>query len=246
MQTVGVEGTGHLVADQLTHALTGHRAGQPGQQPAVRKRVVGGPATQMVDRRGGQPLLHQMVIQQFVLADSLQMRQAGTVPQHIADGDRVLAVGAELGPVRRDRLVVVQQAAVDQSVNDRRRNTFRRGEHHRAGVDGPWLFTRAVGPACPDVDDGPPVDVHRKCAAAEPPAREQTAKTLTTLANRESAAPCTPRGRPSSARSSDAFVIQLTMRGGRRGACGIAIFSRSPVGPPPAAGRRAGPRGLRL
>ena len=73
MQTVGVEGTGHLLADQLTHALTRHRTGQPGQQPSVRQRVVGGPTTQMVDRRGGQPLLHQLVIQQLVLADTLQV-----------------------------------------------------------------------------------------------------------------------------------------------------------------------------
>ena len=73
MQTVGVEGTGHLLADQLTHALTCHRTGQPGQQPSVRQRVVGGPAAQMVDRRGGQPLLHQLVVQQLVLADTLQV-----------------------------------------------------------------------------------------------------------------------------------------------------------------------------
>ena len=128
----------------------------------------------MVDRRGGQPLLHQLVVQQFVLADALEVRQPGSVPQHVADGDRVLAVGAELRPVRRDGLVVGQQAAIDQSVNDGRRDSFGRGEHHRAGVDGPRLLTRAVGPARPDVDDRPPVDVDRQGATAEPSAREQT------------------------------------------------------------------------
>ena len=71
-------------------------------------------------------------------------------------------------------LVVGQQAAIDESVNDGRRDAFRRGEHHRAGVDGPGLFTRAVGPARPDIDDRSPVDVHRKRATAEPSAREQT------------------------------------------------------------------------
>jgi hypothetical protein len=73
VQTVGAEGTGHLVADQLAHAQTRHRTGQSGQQPSVRQRVVGGPTTQTVDRRGGQPLLHELVIQQVVLADALQV-----------------------------------------------------------------------------------------------------------------------------------------------------------------------------
>jgi hypothetical protein len=173
VQAVGVEGTGYLLADQLTHALTCHRAGQPGQQPSVCQCVVGGPAAQKVDRRGGQPLLHQLVVQQLLLADTLQVRQPGPVLQHVADGDGVLAVGAELGPVRRDGLVVGQQAAIDESVNDGPRDAFRRGEHHRAGVDGPGLFTRAVGPARPDVDNRSPIDEHRKRAAAEPSAREQ-------------------------------------------------------------------------
>ncbi len=73
MQAVGVEGTGHLFADQLTHALTRHRTRQPRQDPSVGQRVVGGPTAQMVDRGGGQLLLHQLVIQQLVLADALQV-----------------------------------------------------------------------------------------------------------------------------------------------------------------------------
>ena len=174
MQAVGVEGTVHLFADQFPHALARHRASQPRQEPSVCQRVVRGPPAQMVDRRRGQPLLHQLMVQQFVLPDALQVRQPRSVAQHVADGDGVLAVGGELGPVRRDGLVVGQHAAIDKPVNDGRRYSFRRGEHHRAGVGGPELFTRAVGPTRPDVDDRPPVDEDRERAAAEPSAREQT------------------------------------------------------------------------
>src|SRR5262245_39703010 len=59
-------------------------------------------------------------------------------------------------------------------MNNGRRHSFGRGEHHCAGVDGPVLLTRTVGPARPDIDDRPPVDVHRERATAEPAAREQT------------------------------------------------------------------------
>ena len=174
VQSVGVERTGHLFADQLPHALTRHRTGQPGQNPSVGQRVVGGPTTQMVDRRGGQPLLHQLVVQQLVPADALEVRQPGPVPQHVADRDVALAVGAELRPVRRDGLVVGQQAAIDEPVNDGGRDALGRREHHRAGVGGPRLLARTVGPPRPDVDDRVPVDVDRKGPTAEPSAREQT------------------------------------------------------------------------
>ena len=73
MHTVGVEGAGHLLADQLTHALTGYRTGQPGQNPSERQRVVGGPAAQTVDRRGGQPLFHQLMVEQLVPADAFEV-----------------------------------------------------------------------------------------------------------------------------------------------------------------------------
>ena len=84
-----------------------------------------------------------------------------------------LPAGAELGPVRRDRLVVGQQPAVDQSVNDGGGDALGRGEHHRRGVRRPGLLAIPVGPPCPDVDDRLAVDEYRQRSPAEPAAGEQ-------------------------------------------------------------------------
>jgi hypothetical protein len=75
-------------------------------------------ALQMIGRRSGQPLLHQEVIHQLRLADTLQVRQARPVPQHVTHSDVRLAVRAELRPVLGHRFVVRQQFAVDEAVND--------------------------------------------------------------------------------------------------------------------------------
>ncbi len=138
--------------------------------------MVGGPAPEAVYRGGGQPRLHQFVIEQLLLGDAFEVGQPGPVPEHVTDGDGVFAVGAEFGPVGGNGLVVGQHAAVDESVNDRCRHAFRRREHHRAGVHAPRLFARAVRPSRPGIDDRSSVDVHRERTAAEPPTRKQTCK----------------------------------------------------------------------
>jgi hypothetical protein len=86
--------------------------------------VIRRPAPKAIDRRGGELLLHQLVVQQLVLGNTLQVRQSGAVTQHVADRDLGLAVDAELGPVRRDGFVVGQQPAVDQPVKDRGRRSL--------------------------------------------------------------------------------------------------------------------------
>ena len=125
------------------------------------------PAPQAVDRSGGQPLLHQVVVQQVVLGDPLQVGQAGSVPQHVAHRDVVLAVGAELGPVGRDRGVVVEKAAVDQSMDHGGRDTLGGREHHRAGIGRPRLLRGPIGEPRPDVDDGFAVDIDHEGTPAE-------------------------------------------------------------------------------
>ncbi len=97
MQAVGVERTGHLVADQLTHACTRHRPGKAGQDPAVGECVVGRPAPEMIDGRRREPLLHQEMIEQLVFGDALEVRQPGSMAQHVAHGDLVLAAAPNSG-----------------------------------------------------------------------------------------------------------------------------------------------------
>jgi hypothetical protein len=98
----------------------------------------------VVDWRRGESFFHQQVIHQLCLADTLEMRQPGSVSQNVAHGDVGFAVGPELRPVLSDRRVVTQQLPVDEPMDHRRRDAFGRGEHHRAGVGRPGHFALAV------------------------------------------------------------------------------------------------------
>jgi hypothetical protein len=93
----------------------------------------------------------------------------GAVAQQVADGDALLAGLCELGPVLGDRVVVVEQAAVRQHVQRRRRDALGGRERHGERV----LFPRVTGRvarAAPDVHDllAAVIDAHR---AAPPPRR---------------------------------------------------------------------------
>ena len=139
VNSVGVQGSGHFQPEQLTHALAGHRTGQPRQQPPVGQRVVSGPAEMPAERRGGDPFLHMPVIEQLAPPDATQVGQPGSVPHHVADGDRLLAIGGELGPVLGHRGVVVDESAVGQPVDHRRGDTLGGREHHRRRVGLPGV-----------------------------------------------------------------------------------------------------------
>ena len=172
MQAIRVERLRDLDAEELTHAHTRHGAGEPGENPSIRQRVVGRPAPLAIGRSRGEALFHQQVIEQFFLGHALEMRQPRPVPQDVTHSDVFLAAGAEFGPVLRDGLVIGQQAAIHQAVDDHRRDPLGRGEHHRPRIGGPWVLTGSVGPSRPHVDNGSAVDVDRQRATAEPVARE--------------------------------------------------------------------------
>ena len=118
--------------------------------------MVGLHTPQVIDARGGQALLHEEVIHQLRLGDAPQVRQTGSVPQHVANGDIGLPIGSELRPVVGDGLVIGQQAPVGQPVNHRRRDTLGRREHHRAGVGAPALGAGPVGPPVQTSTTGTP------------------------------------------------------------------------------------------
>src|SRR6202453_3261736 len=100
------------------------------------------------------------------------------MPQDIANRDIGLPVGAELGPVLGDGLVIGQQAPIGQSVNHRRLHAFGRRESHCAGGSGPSLTAGPVRPSRPDVDDGAPFDVDAEGSSAEPTPRKQPREEL--------------------------------------------------------------------
>ena len=72
--------------------------------------------------------------------------------EHVADGDVLLAGLRELRPVARHAIVVVEQAAVDHHVQQRRGHPFRRREARRHGVARPWRAGR-VARAAPQIHD---------------------------------------------------------------------------------------------
>ena len=167
MNAIGVQWRRHLEAHEFPHPLAGDGAGQSGQQPPVGQCVVGGLAEVPPDRRGGDPFLHVMVVQQLAFAHSAQVGKAGAVAHDVADGDPRLAVGAELRPVLGHRGVVVDQSAIRQPMDDGRGHTFGRREHHRSGVGGPVPLAPPVGPSGPHIDDGLAVEVYRKRSPAQ-------------------------------------------------------------------------------
>src|ERR1700759_1016955 len=73
VHAVGIERPRDFLADQLPHAFAGDRPGQTGQQPSVGQRVICLHATQVIDGRRGQALLHEEVIHQFRFGDAPQM-----------------------------------------------------------------------------------------------------------------------------------------------------------------------------
>ena len=79
--------------------------------------------------------------------------------QHRAERDVRLAVGRELGPELRDRVVGVEIPALDQQVGADRGRALRGGEDERRRVLAPAPAARDVRHPAPDVDDGTPVDV---------------------------------------------------------------------------------------
>ena len=92
---------------------------RPDGEPPVGDGVVGrAPDQAVLDGCGRDPLLHQAVIQQLFPVDALEVRQSGAVPQHVAHRHGGLAVRGELRPILGDGRVVVEQAVVDEPMQD--------------------------------------------------------------------------------------------------------------------------------
>ena len=85
--------------------------------------------------------------------------------QELADRDAFLARGRELRPVRRDRLFVVDQTAIDEPVHRRRDDALRRGEAHGHRVGLPRSAS-AVASTGPGVDYELAAVVHGRRRAA--------------------------------------------------------------------------------
>jgi hypothetical protein len=90
------------------------------------------------------------------LADVIQ---AGLVGEHVPDADRLLARLSELGPVAGDGVLVVDEAAVHQDVEDRGGHALRRREARRHGVGEP-RSARRVPLTAPEIRDATTFVIH--------------------------------------------------------------------------------------
>jgi hypothetical protein len=96
-----------------------------------------------------------------------QVIEAGLVGHHVAHRDAFLAGLGELGPVLRDRVVVVEETLVGERVEGGRRHPLRRREARGHGVLAPGR-PPLVPRAAPHIDDLLATVVHaeRRAAAA--------------------------------------------------------------------------------
>ena len=152
----------------------GHAPGQARDQPAVRDRVVGGALGRGADRAGRELLLHREVVEHVLraLGDGPHAPQAGAVREQVAHGHPALAARGELRPVRRDRLVVGELAALREPVHDRRGDALGRREAQPERLGRPRPRVRAVGPARAEVQHGLAAHPHDQRGATAPAAGE--------------------------------------------------------------------------
>ena len=137
-------------------------------QPAVGERVVavGGPGgVARLGRRDARGHVVPVEHLATVLDHVLDAVEAGLVAHHLADRGPLLAALGELGPVRRDRCVVVDQPPVHVHVQQRGGHALRGGEGDAERVLFPGRSHEVAGSA-PDVHDllAPVVDAGRRAA----------------------------------------------------------------------------------
>nr|WP_252973968.1 hypothetical protein [Janibacter melonis] len=77
----------------------------------------------------------------------------------MAHEDALLAVRGELGPVRRDRRVEVDETALDEQEDGERRDLLRRRPHVDDRVPLPRPGAGDIGVPAPDIDEGLAIEV---------------------------------------------------------------------------------------
>ncbi len=163
------ERAGDLLLDQLGEGQAGHPDGDLGDEVAVGDGVIAGAGEPPRVRHGGrQRGRHRIGVEQPEASRDEAPRavQTGAVGHQFPDGDGFLSGGPELGPVRRDGFVVVDEPALGEPVQHGARDALARGERQRDGVVGPPLVPGR--PARPDVEHRLAVQVRRERPAAVP------------------------------------------------------------------------------
>jgi hypothetical protein len=151
-QAVEIERVGDLGLEHVVEGLARHALDQLSHEPAVGEAVVAVGGARLVNGDSvGESLDHVAPVQHARgrIHQAPDVVEAGLVTQDLADRDPVLARLCELGPVLRHGIVVVDQAAIGEDVQQCRGHALRGGERERErlGLPGAALLVTGTRPA---------------------------------------------------------------------------------------------------
>jgi hypothetical protein len=157
---VQAQRAGHLVEEERAERLATDPPDDLTHQETERERVVTVLGTRLPERLlAGERVGHVgPVVERTRWKRLAQRRHASLMVEKVTDQRAVLAVLAELRPVRRDRSVEVEVATRGQDVRTQCRGALGTGPHVHQGVVGPRLLAGGIGRATPQIDDRLAVD----------------------------------------------------------------------------------------
>ena len=177
---------GDLVAEVRADRAAGDAADDLAHQPAEGGGVVavtgaGDPVGVLVLQRLDHRLPRQRLLRREHAVDP---GEAGLVREQMADGDVLLAVLAELGPVAHHRRVDVEPTLLGEPVGADRRRSLGRREDQDDRVVVPWPPGRLVGDPAPQVHHRlTPVGRPRTPTPSSVPSAKPASKTSRTCSN---------------------------------------------------------------
>ena len=172
MYEVEFQRSGDLVGEELTDRTAGDRTDQAAQDEAVGDRVVAvlcawpPPGPLLLDEPQ-----HRIERGSLVVADRyVQGGDPGSVREHQANRDVLLAVLVERRPVTRHRLVEIEQSAIDQDQHCGRCQSLAGRADGSDGVFSPGQAASRISRTAPDPDYRIPIEIDANRATDIPPA----------------------------------------------------------------------------
>ena len=149
------ERLGDVAAEECAQRFAGGEADDLADGPGEGQAVIALPRARLPVRRlGGDARDHIIPVGQSAGPDRVaEVGNGRGVRQHHLDRRLALAALAELGPQRRDLVVIGQAAGIGEQVRAERGRALGAREHHGDGIALPRRAGLRVGDAAPQVDE---------------------------------------------------------------------------------------------